>query len=627
MLTPPVRHLPRLLPRETCNNIRMASSPVSPPVGGQPGAHLLGRTRSLLLVALLALLVLCCIFSFTTQEATEYLNQRGRGAAARSLVDIQPWQSAHSLASLAVTAEEIEYAREAERLADHEVDQAFAAALRQARLDTQHKKLTGQALLLAQRAAQLQQLRQQDQALVDSLTAKEGAGQSSSASGDLDVAKAQLGLDTDELADTQRALARASGDHSDQIQEELAAHEASMKQYDSQVAAGAPIAVVSAALNHTLASRIGAWLRQRQRQALIEQAEQQAQSDVGALTAEYNALEARANAESASGGASDRATQLTSLKDRGTEREILGIDDDRVQTEQQLVGVYAKWSAQVRLQHRILLHLILASCAVILVILLGMLLCDALVRHWLTRPALENRRMRTLRSVLEIGIQALGFTLILLVVFGAPQETPTILGLATAALTVALQDYIIAFLGWFVLMGKNGIHVGDWVEINDVNGEVVEIRLMTTTLLETGGPVEQGHPTGRRVSFMNGFAIRGQYFNFSTVGQWMWDEITVDAPAGADLHTVIDNVRKAVVEETRDASLRAGQELKHAMHGSGLSRFNAEPVVDLRPSGGGVELHLRYVTSAADRFALRNRLYLRLLEMLHDPPPAGSQPA
>ena len=62
-------------------------------------------------------------------------------------------------------------------------------------------------------------------------------------------------------------------------------------------------------------------------------------------------------------------------------------------------------------------------------------------------------------------------------IFGTPQETPTIIGLATAALTFALQDFILAFLGWFVLIGKNGIHVGDWVEINGVGGEVTEVGL------------------------------------------------------------------------------------------------------------------------------------------------------
>jgi len=604
----------------------MASSPAAPPANAKGFALLFGKTRLLLLIALLSLLALCIVLSFTTRGAMAYLNQKGRGpnTTSQSLVDLQPWQTAQALAPLAVSSEEDEYAREAERLADHEVDQAFAAALRQARVDAEHKTLSGNAQALAQKVAQLEQLREQDQALVDNLTGREGGAkapangtQPTSGTDDLDVAKAQLGLDTDELADAQRDLARASGDHSDEIQEELAAHEASMKQYDSQVANGGQIAVLSASQNHTMATRISAWFKQRQRQGLVEQALGEAQNDAGKLTADHNALEAKENAAMASGSGTDRASQLAYLKNRSTERQILSIDDDRIQTERQLATVYGKWLAQVKLQHQIVLHLILRSLGLILAILLGMLVCDALVRYWMARPAVGNRRMATLRSVLEISIQALGVVLILLVIFGAPRETPTILGLATAALTIALQDYIIAFLGWFVLMGKNGLHLGDWVEINGVNGEVAEIGLMTTTLLETGGLADQGHPTGRRISFMNGYAIRGQYFNFSTAGQWMWDEMTISAPADADIHALMEEVMNAVAEETGENSRQAELEWKHAMRDGRLSRFGVEPVVNARPSGSGVDLQLRYVTPASGRFDLRNRLYQRVVQMLH----------
>jgi len=614
----------------------MASSPAAPPAAGQGRSRTFGKTQLLFLAVLFALLALCVVLSFTTRGAMTYLNQKGRGAGeAQSLVDTQPWQTAQALAPLAVSAEEEAFAREAEHLAGHEVDQAFAQALRQERLDAQHKTLTGEAQALSQKVAQLEQLRQQDEALVDSLTAKtagpKGAKSSSASSSDaddLEVAKAQLALDSDELANSQRDLARASGDHSEQIQEELAAHESAIKQYESRAAAEGQVAVVSASQNHTLAMRVGAWFKQRDREKLIEQALDEAQNDARSLSAEHSALEAKANAAEAPGAAPDRAAQLQYLKDRSTERQILTIGDDRLQTEQQLAAVYGKWLAQVKLQHRIVLHLILSSAELILVILLGMLVCDALVRHWLARPAIENRRMATLRSVLVISIQALGVVLILLVVFGAPQETPTILGLATAALTIALQDYILAFLGWFVLVGKNGIHVGDWVEINGVNGEVAEIGLMTTTLLETGGLADHGLPTGRRITFMNGFAIRGQYFNFSTAGQWMWDEITVSVPAGADIDALMKELEKAVVAQTQENTRLAEQEWKHTGRGEGLSRFSAEPVVTARPSGSGTDLHLRYVASASSRFELRNRLYEALAGLLHvkaDAAGAGAQ--
>ena len=117
---------------------------------------------------------------------------------------------------------------------------------------------------------------------------------------------------------------------------------------------------------------------------------------------------------------------------------------------------------------------------------------------------------------------------------------PTLIGFTTAGMAVVLQDFILGFLGWFILMGKNGIRVGDWVEINGVGGEVVETGVFRTTMLETGNWTDEGHPTGRRVSLMNSFAVRGQSFNFSTTGQWMWDEIRLTILPAEDAYRTIE---------------------------------------------------------------------------------------
>src|SRR5205807_8942960 len=144
---------------------------------------------------------------------------------------------------------------------------------------------------------------------------------------------------------------------------------------------------------------------------------------------------------------------------------------------------------------------------------------------------------------------------------------------------------VLAFFGWFVLMGKRGILVGDWAEINGVSGEVIEVGLMRTTLLETGNLAERGTPTGRRISFMNRFAIRGQYFNFSTSGQWMWDQISVSIPPAVDTHSATERILLAVQEETRENARIAEQEWKRGTHGQDLRRFRTDPAVNLRPSG------------------------------------------
>ena len=230
-------------------------------------------------------------------------------------------------------------------------------------------------------------------------------------------------------------------------------------------------------------------------------------------------------------------------------------------------------------------------------------------------------RLRTLRTLIELGVQILGFVLILLVVFGVPNEMSTVLGLTTAGLTVALQSFILAFVGWFILMGKNGIHVGDWVEINGVGGEVTEISLFRTTLLETGNWTDQGHPTGRRVTFLNNFAISGQYFNFSTAGQWMWDEIAISVPGAGDTYGMVELIHKAVIEETEKDARLAEAEWKHASRQDGLSQFTATPSVNLRPAASGVDLLVRYVTRAEERFETRNRLYKRVVDAMHRPLP------
>src|ERR1035438_8507885 len=137
---------------------------------------MLGRTRLLLIAGLLTVLVLFLALAWATRDALAELPfLRKQQADASRLasngsthVDLRPWQTAHALAALASTLEEKELATQAERFADHEVDQAFASALRYANL--KRASLTGEALALSQRVEQLQQVVNDDKALVQSLT-------------------------------------------------------------------------------------------------------------------------------------------------------------------------------------------------------------------------------------------------------------------------------------------------------------------------------------------------------------------------------------------------------------------------------------------------------------------------
>jgi small-conductance mechanosensitive channel len=527
-------------------------------------------------------------------------------------VDQRPWQTAKTVAALAVSAEELDLAREAERLADHEVDQAFAQSLRQASAET--RELTGDALTLQKRVTELQQTVKQDQAQVAALTAKAGAA--GPTGDDLDVAKAQLSLDQDELSDSMEDLARASGDHRGKIQQELTARQASMKKYDQQTAMGrdGETAVLSAGQYKTLAGQIAEWWAQRTRMLLIDQAQQLAIADVAALTADHATLAPQAQAAVDSASAAKAAGESSSdrvkdLQRVATQQNIISILDDRLSAQQQLVTLYGRWHSQVELQHKMLLHLMLQSLTLIAAIVLLTILAGWVLQSAFDRMSQDRRQRQTLRTILNLGTQVLGLILVLLVIFGTPQQMPTILGLATAGLTVVFQDFIIAFCGWFVLMGRNGIRVGDWVEIDGVVGEAVEIGVFRTWLLETGNWTANGHPTGRRVSFLNGYAIHGKYFNFSTTGQWMWDEIKVSIPQGTEAYPMIDKIREATIKATEADAKMAEEEWKRVTHEQGSPQFSATPSVDMQPAAGGVDIVVRYVTRAGVRLETRNRLF------------------
>ena len=503
----------------------------------------------------------------------------------------------------------------------------------------QPRVLTGEALKLSQKLKHLQQVVKEDQARVNSLTqsAKQSATSASTGAAhvlladDLDVAKAQLGLDSDEVTDAEQDLARAVGDERNQIQQELAAHEANMRKYDAQAVKETQVATVSARQFGSLARRLKAWIDQQTRYGLIQEATQRAQADAAALILQHNQLENEADVSPSAPPTPssqtnnppnteiEKTAEIASLNSRAARRQLLGIYDDRIQTQQQLASVYGKWSAQVLLQRRIVLHLLLQSFALIAFILLCLVLLDALVRRLVERPNLDRRHMHTLRIIFRLALRVVGVVLILLVVFGVPSQMPTIIGLTTAGMTVVLQDFILAFLGWFVLMGKNGIRVGDWVEINGIAGEVVETGVFRTVLLETGNWTDKGHPTGRRVTFMNGFAVKGQFFNFSTTGQWMWDELTVTIPPREDTYRIVELIHKAVLSATENDARLAEQEWTHVTKQNRLSRFTTASAVDMRPGIYGLDIIVRYITRASERFELRNRLYQRVIDLLHEP--------
>jgi small-conductance mechanosensitive channel len=582
----------------------------------------MNRARVVIVLVVLIVLAVTLAGAFLTSGVMTYLPflQARKGDwtgvyVPPGVVDQRPWQTAATLAALAQSVEEKELAREAERLADHEVDQAFSQSLRQASLAKPN--LSSKALALQQRVIELQETIKNDQARIASLSAGAKPASAVSDGSDLEIAQAQLGLDQNELADSIEDFARESGDQRAKLQQELSARQAAMKQYtDTASKDDGQTAVASAEQYKTLALQLSTWRALRNRKQLVAQAGQLARADVAALSGDQASLKTEIAGLGNSATGESSSARIDRLKQTSGQQNILSILNDRVGAQQQLVGLYGRWGQQVEIQRKIVLHLILRSLAVISAICLFVILAGWALQLGLQKMVHDPRQKQTLQTVLNLGTQLIGLLLILLTIFGVPQQMPTILGLATAGLTVVFQDFILAFCGWFVLMGPNGVRVRDWVEIDGVGGEVVHLGLFRTWLLETGNWTANGHPTGRRVSFLNGYAIRGKYFNFSTVGQWMWDEIKVTVPPGTDIHALLKGIYDATVKTTEADAKMAEEEWKRVTHEEGAPQFSAMPSVNLRPAGAGVDIIIRYITRAGVRVETRNQLFTMIVELM-----------
>jgi len=585
----------------------------------------MNRPRKVIVLVMLILLAVAVAGAFLTRGVMAYLPflqaRKGSWTGAYvplGIVDQRPWQTAAALGALAQSAEERKLAREAERVADHEVDQAFSQSLRQASFVK--PTLSGKALALQQRVNELQETIKNDEARIVSLTAgpagtKQGGAVSTTS--DLEIAKAQLTLDQSELADSLEDLARESGDQRVKLQQELAAREAAMKQYKESTSNDVgQTAVASAEQYTTFAQQLSTWQSLRKRKDLIAQAQQLAKADVAALSGDEERMKGEAAALAARAPGESPSERIDRLQRLSAQQNILSILHDRLGAQQQLEDLYSRWGEQVGLQQKIVIHLILQSVAMIAAICILVILAGWALQVAMEKIVHDPRQRQTLKTVLNLGTQLIGLLLILLIIFGVPQQMPTILGLVTAGLTVVFQDFILAFCGWFVLMGPNGVRVRDWVEIDGVGGEVVQLGLFRTWLLETGNWTAHGHPTGRRVSFLNGYAIRGKYFNFSTVGQWMWDEIKVSVPPGMSIHPLLKGIYEATVRTTEADAKMAEAEWKRVTHEEGSPQFSAMPSVNLRPAGAGVDIVIRYITRAGVRVETRNHLFAMIVDLM-----------
>jgi small-conductance mechanosensitive channel len=627
-------------------------------------------------IAAIVLGILLCAIGYgwwRTNPPPDVLRRPGSAQQhpdATAGIDQSTFALSQRLAGMAEGSAEQNLAETAQRLADHELDAAFAAALRQ--IEARPPVLSAAAQTIQHRLEQAEKQLDAEEARVNQLIAAVGAAndtQRDALQNQLDLSATQLELDKDEVEEANQDLLAAGGNQHQRLQTLLQKHSAEARVHPGSAvpvpAPNGPKGMVRG-LQHWRQLRLKlAWLAYARREAeaasqrlaterqQLSQRLESSKASIPALAHHTRSARAQdapsapapppASNETSAKAAPSKTTASTAAPDGAAEngaagdllattrlisadQKLLTFTDQRRSDLRELAGLYAQWSVLTDAQATVILHQILESLAIVVLIVMLLLFIDRWLERLLGRTRLDRRQIETLRSITRVALQIIGLLIIVLIVIGVPGQLGTMIGLAGAGLTVALKDFIVAFIGWLVLMGRNGVRLGDWVEINGVTGEVVELGMFHTVLLETGNWTDAGQPTGRRVTFTNSFAIEKHYFNFSTAGQWLWDEVVILVPFDRDPNVVADAITREVAAVTAASASQAEQAWRRAARSRRDSTFSAAPGESVRPALGGIEVSVRYITRASERFQLRSRLYQSAVRLLSQENPSQSRP-
>ena len=291
-----------------------------------------------------------------------------------------------------------------------------------------------------------------------------------------------------------------------------------------------------------------------------------------------------------------------------------------------LFGLYEKslenWHDEVRGDLKGLLGRLLTRLAV-LGIFIGMVLIFAEIgRRTIYRYVHEPHRRYQFLLLRKI---ALAFAIIIIVALGFAsrlESAVTYAGLLTAGIAVALQNVIVAVVGYFFLIGRYGIRVGDRVQIGGVTGEVVDIGLVRIQVMELGGSAADT-PSGRVVAFSNSVVFQPTAGIFRQIPgtDFLWHEVSLTLAPDSDFKTVRERLLGAVESVLVDY----GEELERqnrAMQRNLLAvpQGALKPNVHLRLSASGLEALIHFPVDLRHAGEIDERVTRELMKAVDQEP-------
>ncbi|HRE83668.1 MAG TPA: mechanosensitive ion channel [Opitutaceae bacterium] len=225
---------------------------------------------------------------------------------------------------------------------------------------------------------------------------------------------------------------------------------------------------------------------------------------------------------------------------------------------------------------------------------------------------LARRLTRYLLIVLAVGAAA-SF------LFDDLSMVAATMGIISAALVISLQDVCTSAFGWIVIMVGAKFGIGDRLQVDDTRGDVIDIQLLRTTLLEVNGWLGCDEPTGRVILVPNNFIFTTKIFNFSHGHPYIWGKIEVTVSfESAQVAQVL--FHRVLAEETAAEFVAARTAAMKMRKRYGVADATYEPRVTSAITGNDVIFSLYYVSHFRTAATTRNRIDHRLIDELRKDP-------
>ena len=194
------------------------------------------------------------------------------------------------------------------------------------------------------------------------------------------------------------------------------------------------------------------------------------------------------------------------------------------------------------------------------------------------------------------------------------------LGLVGAAVVISLQDVCASFCGWFVIMIGRKFTIGDRLEIEGVRGDVLDIQLLRTTLLELNNWLGVDQPTGRVIIVPNNFIFKTKVFSFTHGHPYIWGKIEVTVTYATPTAGAMALFQKVLEEETREDFAEARRVSTEMERLYGVEDADYRPKIYTRIADSGITFSLIYVCHYRNTSTTKNRINRRLIAELETHP-------